>query len=290
VASSSVVTVSYAGTVVATRTFTWTGDLAKIEVSSVSIGKTGAQNWNSFTVHTYDAAGNQISWPNASLTISGADQNVTAADAVATATAAAETDATNDGNYFTCGAGAKGSTSLTVEGVSTALTTIKSAAFVAKCASSPSTWTVSMDKPSYVPGDVATVTITAKDSNGNLVNDAVSNNAADDVNEVKSYVYGGAATAPVVSGSNLTSVVAPAAGDYFTSGVKTYKFIVGSTEGSYQLAVELAGITTDSAKTVAYKISSGSASVTNAQVLAAIVKLIASINKQILALQKALKK
>ncbi|MFM1968554.1 MAG: hypothetical protein RL590_1411, partial [Actinomycetota bacterium] len=88
----------------------------------------------------------------------------------------------------------------------------------------------------------------------------------------------------------LTSVVAPAAGDYFLGGAKKYQFVVGSTEGSYQLAVTLGGITTDSAKTVAYSVKSASTAVTNAEVLAAIVKLIASINKQIKALQKSLKK
>jgi hypothetical protein len=41
---------------------------------------------------------------------------------------------------------------------------------------------------------------------------------------------------------------------------------------------------------VAYKVSTGSAGVSNADVLKAIVSLIASINKQIAALQKALLK
>jgi hypothetical protein len=288
VAMSSVVTVSYNGTVVATRTFTWTGDLASITVSSVKIGKTGAQNHNSFTVRTFDAAGNQIAWPDASLTITGTDANVTAADAVLTATAAAETSATNDGNFFTCGAGAKGTTKLTVKGINSVLGTVLSAPFDAKCSSSPYTWSASMDKASYVPGDIAVVTISAKDVNGNTVHDAVSNNGADNTNEVASYVYGSAGTAPVITGSNLTPVVAPAAGDEFAAGVKTYSFIVGSTEGSYQLAVQLAGITTDTAKTVGYKIAASSTAVSNADVLKAIVSLIASINKQIAALQKAL--
>jgi len=44
------------------------------------------------------------------------------------------------------------------------------------------------------------------------------------------------------------------------------------------------------AVTVAYTIKASSASVTNAEVLSAIVQLIASINKQIAALQKALTK
>jgi hypothetical protein len=43
-------------------------------------------------------------------------------------------------------------------------------------------------------------------------------------------------------------------------------------------------------QTVAYKISTGSTAVSNADVLKAIVSLIASINKQIAALQKALLK
>jgi hypothetical protein len=289
VAQSSVVTVSYGTTVVATRTFTWTGDLAKITVSSVSTGKTAQQNFNSFVVRTYDAAGNQIAWGNTLLTITGTDQNVTAADAVATASAADEATTTNDGNYFTCGAGAKGTTQLTVKGINSVLGSVLSTPFAAKCSSTPYTWTASMDKASYVPGDVAVVTITAKDSDGNLVHDAVSA-AADDVSELMSYVYGVTGTAPVVTGSNLTPVVAPASADKFTAGVKTYSFIVGSTEGSYQLAVQLAGIATDTAKTVSYKIAASTATIQLADVLKAIVSLIASINKQIAALQKALLK
>ncbi|MFM2180226.1 MAG: hypothetical protein RL192_388, partial [Actinomycetota bacterium] len=49
------------------------------------------------------------------------------------------------------------------------------------------------------------------------------------------------------------------------------------------------GTTDTSAKTIQYKVA-GSAGVTNADVLKAIVSLIASINKQIAALQKALLK
>jgi hypothetical protein len=45
-------------------------------------------------------------------------------------------------------------------------------------------------------------------------------------------------------------------------------------------------VSTDSAKTVAYSIIDASGSVTNAQILQSIVALIATINKQIAALQK----
>jgi hypothetical protein len=148
------------------------------------------------------------------------------------------------------------------------------------------TYTASLDKASYVPGDIATLTITAKDSAGKPAND---------------YQYLGGTTAagtgatnPVsIAGSNMTAITAPTSVDIFVSGVKTYKFIVGSTEGSYQLSVDLpkfnSSATPQAAVTVAYKIA-GSGGVSNADVLKAIVSLIASINKQIAALQKALLK
>lgn len=150
-----------------------------------------------------------------------------------------------------------------------------------------------MDKASYVPGDIATVTITAKDKNGKAVHDPfdASDAAADAaVPDVFSYVYGAAGTAPTVTGSNLDPVIAPAANDYFLGGVKTYKFKVGATEGNYQLSVVLGGISTDTAKTVAYSIKSSSSTVSLNEVLASIVKLIASINKQIKALQKSIRR
>jgi hypothetical protein len=147
-----------------------------------------------------------------------------------------------------------------------------------------------MDKAVYAPGDIAVVTITAKDSNGNAVHDPYDEGteALTSLPSVFSYVAGDSTTVPVVTGSNLEAVVAPAAANYFVGGVKTYSFKVGSTEGDYNLSVILGGITTDVAKTVKYSIKASTATTSNADVLKAIVSLIASINKQIAALQKAL--
>jgi hypothetical protein len=90
----------------------------------------------------------------------------------------------------------------------------------------------------------------------------------------------------------MTAITAPTSTDLFSAGKKTYKFVVGSTEGSYQLAIDLPKFNSttysQSAITVGYKIAASSATVSNADVLKAIVSLIASINKQIAALQKAL--
>ena len=74
------------------------------------------------------------------------------------------------------------------------------------------------------------------------------------------------------------------------AGVKTYKLSVGTAEGSFVGTFKIAGETDASAKTVQYRVAASGASISNAEVLAAIVKLIASINKQIAALQKLLTK
>ena len=89
----------------------------------------------------------------------------------------------------------------------------------------------------------------------------------------------------------MTAVTAPSNGDTFTSGVKTYKFVVGSTTGSYNMVVDLPAINSVStvgaaAVTIPYKITASTTEVSNADVLKSIVSLIASINKQIQALQK----
>ena len=73
-------------------------------------------------------------------------------------------------------------------------------------------------------------------------------------------------------------------------GSRVYTFTVGGTTavtaGSYVAIVEYASLAAGTKQTPAYKISTGSTDVTNAEVLKSIVALIASINKQIQALQK----
>jgi hypothetical protein len=286
-ALTTVVTITYNGVTVATKTFLFTGDLAKIEVTSVGTATTNDQNFKSFKTRAFDAAGNQLAWADAALTVTGADStNVTAADAGITIVNLYQWAT----NTVTCGPLAKGTTKLKVKGLTNAGTYVYSDEFSVSCAKTPYTWTASMDKASYVPGDIAVVTISAKDSNGSVVADPYDTDNADALPDTFSYVYGSAGTAPTVTGSNLTAVVAPAAADYFVGGVKKYSFTVGSTEGDYNLSVILGGITTDVAKTVKYSIKSSSTAVSFQDVLKAIVSLIASINKQIAALQKALLK
>jgi hypothetical protein len=91
----------------------------------------------------------------------------------------------------------------------------------------------------------------------------------------------------------MTAITAPTTTDSFDSavGVKKYTFSVGTSEGAFVGTFKIAGATDTAAKTVQYKIAApSSGAVSNADVLKAIVSLIASINKQIAALQKALLK
>jgi hypothetical protein len=89
--------------------------------------------------------------------------------------------------------------------------------------------------------------------------------------------------------TNVTFTVASG-----VTGAKTYLFVVGSTEGDFVAVVVPTEIVENNSKqtnlSLAYSVKAGTASVSNADVLKSIVALIASINKQIQALQKLILK
>jgi hypothetical protein len=295
-AATCVVEISVDGTVSTTKTFTFQGPVAAVSVVNASIGrgKTSTSNVAMGYIVATDAAGNQIG----GVTITGAIVNSTDAAKVSAVTVNAVT--TRAAATINSGAAALGTAPATVpttveyvcsstasEGTPIKFKTsnglggyIYSPEYKVSCAGDPVTYTAGLDKASYLPGDIATLTITGKGSKGELANDAAVVGS------------GSSANAITLTGSQLT-LVGSIGTDTFTSGVKTYKFVVGTTEGSYNLVVDLAGILSATNKvtygaatqTVAYKISAGAASVSNAEVLKSIVALIASINKQIQALQ-----
>jgi len=142
---------------------------------------------------------------------------------------------------------------------------------------SAATYTMSLDKATYGPGEIITVTVSAKDSGGRIVPDGTALAAS-----------AGALSFTVAGATALSA--APAHTDTSENGNWVYKYTAGTTEGDWAANVGLSGIATDTAKQVTYVIKSKSTAVSNAEVLAAIVKLIASINKQIRALQKSLRR
>jgi hypothetical protein len=267
--TTATVTVTMNGTVVATRTFTLQGVASSIDIKDVSVGKVGSVGV--FRVKVKDAAGNELaskevvndSTANSVASISAITSGVTSS---ATSGSDGDWSTETDGQF---GCTTSGITTLNVSHVVSSATTVKKS-FAIACGGALDTWTISTDKASYSPGEIATLTLSGKDSKGFPVN------TTDTISTVE-YSFGG-----------MTFVTAPTTADKFSSaaGVKTYKLSVGTTEGAFVGTFKIEGATDTAAKTVQYAVKSSTATVSNADVLKSIVALIASINKQIQALQK----
>ena len=300
VATKCTLAIAVDGTVRATKDLIFQGPAAKITVTKPYIGKTSTANALGAStgmglVTVTDSAGNVLGGvavsvdtttlgsivSNAAISNSGYTSS-RPSDTATSVRRNASAGSTPSFLEFTCTA-AGGSTTIKLKSALSNGTSITSDAIPVSCASDVNTYTASLDKASYVPGDIATLTITAKDSSGRLTNDAA--------------VLGSGTTtqAPVTSGSNMTAVTAAASTDTFLGGVKTYRFVVGATTGSYNMIVDLpywnaTSTVGQTAVTVSYKVASSTTEVSNADVLKSIVALIASINKQIQALQKLILK
>jgi len=282
-------TMTVNGVALGTKTITLQGKVTKLEVVGGQAGVANAyasSTVNSgvsspaFEYNAYDAAGN-VAITISPTFVNTASAAFSSAQSVSTATASAA-----GVGSLTCSGAARGAGQFQMTYSNNAGETIKSPVYTANCFGAAVNYKASLDKASYVPGDIATLTITATDASGNPTNDFVylGGAAADGT---------GTANAPAIAGSNLTAVTTPTSTDTFSAGKKTYKYVVGSTAGSYQLSVDLPKFNNttyaQTAVTVAYKIAS-SGGVTNEEVLKSIVALIASINKQIQALQKLILK
>ena len=296
VGGSCVASTTWNGTLVGSKTFTMQGAPATVTVSDVTVGLAGSNGYYRVTVA--DAAGNLLpskvisadntETNNAAALASGiiaTVQNNTLAATSSTAGSgygktsgvtagnliAATTDATGI-TRFGCVTGKAGTAKLTVRTpIDTAATGyVTSAPFTVACGGTLSKWSISLDKATYTPGEIATLTVSGTDSLGAPVHSLQ------------------ALTGVVQAFGGMEPVTTPAATDLFNSGAgtKTYQYKVGTDEGAFVGTFTLTGSTDTSAKTVQYKIASATPGVTNADVLKSIVSLIASINKQIQALQK----
>jgi hypothetical protein len=181
--------------------------------------------------------------------------------------------------------------------ISTNGNVVKSNEFTQLCGGAAYSFSAAFDKASYVQGEIATLTVTFKDAAGNLATSLTKVDTCSGT-PTASPLTDAVISAPmmsVVGSSSLYtySTTTSTCGIYpGKAGTLKYTYTVGTstglTDGSYNAVVSFP--TTDVAATVAYKVGTGSTGVTNADVLKAIVSLIASINKQIAALQKALLK
>ena len=294
VGANCTVTLTWNGITVGTKTFKLQGAPATVTVSDVTVGEVGGRGYYRATVK--DAVGNLL--PSVSISASSTETNNAAAvtvvsSAARTSTTGSSSDASTGAKYgvtpaittatltdssaaaYTCTTKG-GSATITVRALQSGVTYVTSAPFAVYCGGTTlDTWAMSFDKASYSPGEIATLTITGKDSDGLLMHSLEALGAL-------TQSFGG-----------MTFVTAPSSADLFNSaaGAKSYQLSVGTTEGSFVGTLALTTAATDSkAKTIQYTVKSSTATVSNADVLKSIVALIASINKQIQALQKLILK
>ena len=273
------VTFSFNGTVIATKTGVIKGEVTKVTLGSPKIGTIGS-NLGAATIAYEDAKGNAVYPTTGTSAVSASLSAVVTSLSVGTYPTSSVT------GLVTQVCSVSGSaTGLQMSHLNTSGTTVLSNKWDSGCSAAPYTVTGSWDKASYTPGSIATLTLSYKDIFGNKAN------AYDSIS-----VSGANTTMTITGAPSATPVTA--IGNDKPSGVtgdKTYEFVVGSTEGDFVAVVVPTEIiennpTGQKNLSLPYSVKAGSATVSNADVLKSIVALIASINKQIQALQKLILK
>ena len=305
---TTTVTITFNGTTVCTKTVTIRGEVAKITVSNIAVQdlssdtgitafmQDGSARTGLFTVQAFDSANNLVRTATASPGTASPTSAVgtwavkaaslagqTLISAVSVNHVSTSTSSTSAGSYgtglFTCGATAGEVKNVVMNFTNTGTgTVVESAPFNLRCADDPYTVTAAWDKASYVQGDIATLTLSFVDSKGNPANSKTSTGSW-------------TAVVPMMALVSATGTALNAGGSILTvNGTKAYTFSVGGstaiTAGTYNSVIEFGSLVFSAKATNTYKVSTGGDTTSNADVLKSIVALIASINKQIQALQK----
>jgi len=301
---TTTVTIAYNGTTVCTKTVTIRGEVAKLVVGNIATQalsaastvngeqwmyqKTGIRTAGQFTVVATDSAGNVVSTPS---TLG----SYAAASGIGTQIVSATVNtrsSSNDGasplayNYggFGCGSSA-GQANIAIRFTTSATgKVVTSDAFTARCADTATSYSVSLNAAAYQQGEIAKATVQFLDSKGNKANNMVPIGAN---SWVLPYMTAVDSTITTTTGASSTSVTN-------ADGSVVYTFTVGTTTaavaGTYTGVVSFTSPALGVNATPTYKLSTGGDATTNADVLKSIVALIASINKQIQALQKLILK
>jgi len=290
-AGTSTVTITLNGAVIATKTLNWNGDVASLAVDTVNSNsnfKNGADltftgGLGGVIYVAKDAAGNAVDIATAPTVTGATGAMLGASVAGITGTTNGALQTSIDGfGYNTLSIPAttlngKGTYQLQVLNASGVAVKSQVVNAVVSASSGLDSFVASWDKTTYAPGDIAVLTVTGKDTLGNVIADGT---AAAGL----SLTVAGSATAGLSAvGTACTTATV------FSGGKFTCKFSA-NTEGAWSYSVDVTTNVNAQSPTVgSLKVTAGS-SVSNADVLKAIVSLIASINKQIAALQKALLK
>ena len=296
---TTTVTLSANGTVVCTKTVSIAGTVAALTIPAANIAvqdlsqTTGSNAWfagdtrvGTFYVVATDSVGNRLATPSTlgtfgvdSATLGTTVTGVTfgSGNDLATSTSSSSPSSATVGNHV-CAATAGTQKGVKINFTLANGTVITAAPIDLICANDAATYTASFDKAKYVSGDVAKLTVSFKDSKGF---------AANNVDQVGGHTV-------VVPGMTLVSASGAATAVPKAGSKLEYTFTVGQTAGKYAAVVDFGG-TTELAtyytvQNPSYEITSGGDTTSNADVLKSIVALIASINKQIQALQKLILK
>jgi hypothetical protein len=234
-----------------------------------------------FTVLATDSAGNIVATP-ASLGAFSMDSATTTPtiQGLTFPTLASSNSSSSTSRFtlgsFTCGATAgSGSPVVVFTNAGTGKIT-KSAPFTARCADdlTGGTYSASFDKATYNNGDIATLTVQFLDSRGNKANTVTTYGASSIVVPMMTAVSSASETSVTKEDGTLKLT--------YTVGLST----AAATAGTYAGVVTFTKPALGTTQALKYSIVDPSGTVSNAEVLKSIVALIASINKQIAALQK----
>jgi len=293
---TTTVTIQFNGVTVCTKTVTIRGAADKMTFANIGTvdlnGSDVNANWlgqgggyaGHYNILLTDSAGN-IVVPNATTEFSARTGTTTAiVTGIAVTVLATKIDSSSSQHRysqgtFTCGPTA-GSSTVTVDYTNQVTGKIISAPLTARCADDPSTYTASFDKASYRQGEIATLTLKFLDSKGNPANSMDAVGASSIILPMMT----------LVSATGAATTLTDAKGEIiYTLTVGT---TTGITSGTYTGIVDFTALTAVAAtkQLPTYTVTTGGDTTTNADVLKSIVALIASINKQIQALQKLILK
>ena len=284
---SGSVTVSYNGVVIATKTGSIAGYASKITLSRNKVATAATSTTDAIRFKATDAAGNSVVITAGSLTMKSSSNKAVVSNVVGVTDQVITAGSLADGKA-TVFCGTPGTSSVVMQYVTPAGATVVTAPITVICGAGADTYTASWDKASYAQGEIATLTVSFKDIYGAPAASASAVTATSGSPAVSNEII----STPMLTliGSISTAALTPD-----SNGQLVYKYSVGSTTGitpgAYQASVSFPTVNdaNGAAQAVGYTVTAGSA-VSNADVLKAIVSLIASINKQIAALQKALLK
>ena len=283
------VTVTFGDTVVASKTIKMLGEVASLTVDPANSGTVWAYgvdgtddvagtaaNQNKIVYVAKDSAGNTInldSEPALSGATNGASQCSIAAGDYTISAITTNGYATKDLNCTSASVRGPAVYKLAITRTSDAVTVFSNEIKV-DVTKAKNTFKASWDKAVYNIGDIMTLTIEGFDDKGfkNYDGDTA-----------------GADVAVNVSGATRLSA-APATGDKFSKGVLKYQYSAGTTAAQYGWNALVSTVSGQDMVVGTYTIKDPNTGTTNADVLKSIVALIASINKQIQALQKLILK